>query len=302
MNIIDYHKNEIKYIPIEKSFKENIKKNIKYAILPGYLGAIGVKDGTYSLFEVLSSDKYFIFYFDIECIPIDQPDLIYEIVSTLSNFIEETSKINIGRFALTMNTNSSTHEGLSYHLYFPCYKTTQSNILGLLTQFLAWEEYKKYSPYIDMSVYSHNRLFRSPNQKGIGKNGIVKENDVHRVQHGDLSDCIIQNVYYSKLFNYTYTINTKTKIRKISKNDKYIKEDFMKIVKALNPNISSIQTDKDIFNRIINIINGSNLSENHMNFIQELIKYYDEHNNFTGYKLDLQCINALLNTMERLYK
>jgi len=138
-----------------------------------------------SNFEVLLNNTRR-FYWDIENIPIDKTELIYEIIKDINSFLNIEDK----HYLLTMNGNSNQHSGLSYHYILPYildYKSMKKCVL------LFKEQYDKYSDYIDSNVYNIGRLFRLPNQgKPTGK-GICKE-DFHKIIHGSILDSIIQNV------------------------------------------------------------------------------------------------------------
>jgi hypothetical protein len=180
-----------------------------------------------SIYEVLEKDIRRV-YFDIEKIPFERKDMIYDIIKRLAEFLE----IDPNDYALTLNTGSRLHPGLSYHLTFP-YKTLASNILNLVRTFKL--KYPEYTDYIDEAVYSKDRLFRMPDQYGIDafdefdgelmtktrrtkvkvsdtnndgnkstplsellsaerKAAKRKRKDVHRIKHGVLKDLIIQNI------------------------------------------------------------------------------------------------------------
>lgn len=300
--------NPVKYIEIYESYKENKESKYKKIEVEKYMRKIRGMDDTEekrgSLFEVLDSDNYFILYFDIECIDYKQDNLINEIINDLMTFVYKTSKIHLLDYALTINRGSSNHDGLSYHLYFPNYKTKQRNIYNLLSQFLSNENYIKYKNYIDTSVYSHNRLFRSVFQRGI-TDKLRKENDEHLLVHGNISDTIIQNIEDAKLFDFNYK-QSSIKLKKISKPSIIHDEKLLKLLTVLDNKIELKNNDDKTIKRCINIIqpiqNHKPLKENHEKIVLELIDYYEQHNSFEGYKMNLSCINSILNTIENFYK
>ena len=141
------------------------------------------------VFEVLNVDNRRL-YFDIENIPNKSRHLIYDLIRDLSNFLG----VDKQSYVLTIN-KGSRHPGLSYHLLFP-YKTYANNILNLVRNFKL--KYSQYKNYIDECVYNHGRLFRLPNQFGIGnsvKGHFIKNKkyDVHHIVKGKFQDFIIQN-------------------------------------------------------------------------------------------------------------
>ena len=212
---------EVRFLAIKEAYSENIKrayitidvetyknyllKTSPTFVLPLKNGKINTKTGRskdvklkdYTLFEVLPNyDTKF--YFDIENIPRFDDKFIYNIIRDIQAYVKKTSGIELKKYALTINEHSSSHEGLSYHLIFQDYYTTQQNNRFMLLRFL--KEYDFYKEYIDTVVYSKNRLFKSANQLNINKN----ENDFHKVIVGTIEDTIIQNIDGCKLFNYKW--------------------------------------------------------------------------------------------------
>lgn len=139
----------------------------------------------YSIFEVLENNIRRV-YFDIENIPRDEDEIIYDMIDDLAEFIG----IDPNSCALTLNVGSH-HPGLSYHLTFP-FKTCALNILNLVRQFKL--KYPKYINYIDECVYNNKRLFRAPNQYALVEVHAGNALDIHRIQCGKLEDLIIQNI------------------------------------------------------------------------------------------------------------
>lgn len=73
----------VKYIEIHKSYTENKYRNHFKMNVPNYLKTIKVQNFKSSLFEVLSPFQPLKPYFDIEKIPVDQSNLIYDIIGDL---------------------------------------------------------------------------------------------------------------------------------------------------------------------------------------------------------------------------
>lgn len=217
--------NTYAYVRIS-NFKESYKQNRKYCSNIGELMSV-VDDNkntpNLSIFEVLENSIRRV-YFDIENIPFDRENVIYEIIQKLAEFME----ISPDTYGLTLNKGSH-HKGLSYHLTFP-FKTHATNILNLVRSFKL--QYPEYVEYIDECVYSTNRLFRLPNQYGIveydeikGKlapskwyynttsekerKRLDKYRDVHRIVNGKFEDLIIQNIdnipMLNKMFGHVST-------------------------------------------------------------------------------------------------
>lgn len=134
-------------------------------------------------------------YFDIENIP--KEEILFEILNKL---IELYFLPN--NYAYTKNINS-THEGLSYHVYFPI-KAYKSDIYSLIKDFHFKTNYK-YFNFIDYRVYGKNRLMRIVGSCCPGKVGHVRNiNDFHNLIKGELEDTIIQNIDKLEQFNYTF--------------------------------------------------------------------------------------------------
>lgn len=156
--------NLVRYIALEKSYTENCSSKYKHATTEAYQKLIDTSSSP-SRFEILSGTANLKMYFDIEKIP--NENIIKPLIDDLIYFIKKTAGIDIVDYALTYNSGSSSHSGHSYHLILQGYCTTQDNMRNLVNHFIA--EIPAYEPYIDVSVYSHNRFFRSINQAVIAK-------------------------------------------------------------------------------------------------------------------------------------
>lgn len=229
-----YYDNIIKYVDIPMY---NTKRNIITCSLSDYIKLlteqaspdnknVEIHDNlNNSLLEILT-DNTVRMYFDIENIPRDNPDMIYEIIKEMLNML----KIDYDKFeyALTHNANSH-HEGLSYHLFFP-FKTTKLEIRKFIMLF-NYQTNNKYIEYIDYRVYGSNRLFRTVGSRCPGKSKPYSPRnpiDYHVLVKGKLEDTIIQN--YGRLTKYftcsccdntwnTYEENFYKLIDKMSDND-----------------------------------------------------------------------------------
>ena len=74
----------------------------------------------YSMLEILTDDKVRM-YFDIENIPRDNKEMIYEIIDKIYEIMQLKDR-DTYNYTLTFNPNSH-HEGLSYHLFIPVVST-----------------------------------------------------------------------------------------------------------------------------------------------------------------------------------
>ena len=160
-----------------------------------------------SRYEVLNNTIRRI-YFDIECIPEDKPEMISEIVGKLDAYLKSIRLIDHDlKYALTYNSGSLTHKGLSYHLILPEYKMSIQVMKNLVIAFTHSDFGKDYIEYFDTSVYSRIRLFKLPYYVGMNKEGIdTNPDNHHRIIVGDIADCIIQYTEDAKYLTYDFQI------------------------------------------------------------------------------------------------
>lgn len=194
----------IKYIDI-KSY--NSKRIIKAVSLSNYLDILeeqasednkNVKrhdNVNYSMLEILTDDKVRM-YFDIENIPRDNKEMIYEIIDKIYEIMQLKDRETY-KYTLTFNNNSH-HEGLSYHLFIPVV-STKTSIYNFIKLFNHRTDYK-YVNMIDYRVYGKNRLFRTVGSRCPSKFKPFNprnQEDYHKLIEGRLISSIIQ--YTSKL-------------------------------------------------------------------------------------------------------
>lgn len=194
----------IKYIDI-KSY--NSKRIIKSVSLSNYLNILeeqasednkNVKrhdNVNYSMLEILTDDKVRM-YFDIENIPRDNKEMIYEIIDKIYEIMQLKDRKTY-KYTLTFNNNSH-HEGLSYHLFIPVV-STKTSIYNFIKLFNHRTDYK-YVNIIDYRVYGKNRLFRTVGSRCPSKFKPYtprNQEDYHILIEGQLLSSIIQ--YTSKL-------------------------------------------------------------------------------------------------------
>lgn len=173
---------KITIVHLKESFRENKSRNyISYADIQSALPDIMDKE-TCSL-EVLSQPKRKI-YMDIENIPFDKTNVIYDIVNKFSSFM----KIPTDGCCLTYNKKSTQHSGLSYHVIFP-YVMDINDMKKSVLLFKTLNP--EYEHYIDASVYSILRLFRLPMNGKVTGSGIDHD-DCHEVIRGKFEDSFIQ--------------------------------------------------------------------------------------------------------------
>lgn len=191
----------IKYIDI-KSY--NSKRIIKAASLSNYLDILeeqasednkNVKrhdNVNYSMLEILTDDKVRM-YFDIENIPRDNKEMIYEIIDKIYEIMQLKDRKTY-KYTLTFNNNSH-HEGLSYHLFIPVV-STKTSIYNFIKLFNHRTDYK-YVNMIDYRVYGKNRLFRTVGSRCPSKFKPYtprNQEDYHILIEGRLISSIIQNI------------------------------------------------------------------------------------------------------------
>ena len=197
----------IKYIDINSY---NSKRIIKTASLSNYLDILkeqasednkNVKrhdNVNYSMLEILTDDKVRM-YFDIENIPRNNKEMIYEIIDKIYEIMQLKDRETYN-YTLTFNNNSH-HEGLSYHLFIPV-ASTKTNIYNFIKLFNYRTDYK-YVDMIDYRVYGKNRLFRTVGSRCPSKFKPFtprRQEDYHKLIEGRLISSIIQNTSKLNLF------------------------------------------------------------------------------------------------------
>lgn len=202
----------VKFIAIENSYSENASyryDNVNEETYVSYLNSIPQiysrfeSDGTTkelltkncTFFEVLGHNNTLKFYFDIE--NVTNENTIYDIIACFKEFMKLTYSVEFTDYVLTLNSNSSHHAGYSYHLIFNHFSNYMYYMSNIVARFIDYAKNKgvDWINYIDTSVYSKVRLFRSVNQVGITKvGGKAPESDKHVLVEGTVEDSIIQNV------------------------------------------------------------------------------------------------------------
>lgn len=304
----------IRYINIQKSYLENKKKNYNYTSIANFVNLISTKNTSSSIFEVLRNEDLKIF-FDIEKIPLDQTNFIYDIIGDLKTWFAKETKQELGDFILSYNENSTNHEGLSYHIIFFKWFTNMDNIRNLLNNFL--EEHSVYVPFMDGSVYSKDRLFRSIHQ--IGVNNKTKSlsdsfDDMHVIVNKETTDetikqSIIQNVNNSKLLEYNFKCVNRPKARKISNFNNFKQKPTIIIHNHIGNNkekddqpvlqrFAKETLDDDIYSKAFALRLKNMLNEYGKEYIDNLLEYYNKNKTFDGYEQSKYQIMSILNLLE----
>lgn len=306
---------EMKYILIHKSYTENKLRNYRNITTDKYVDCIRDQNFTSSYFEVLSAHGSLKPYFDVEKIPVDQPNLIYDLIGDLRTWFSKETGEELGDYILTHNKHSIGHEGLSYHLIFHERETTQNNISNLLNNFL--EAHPEYVKFMDGSVYSNNRLFKSVNQIGVDKKKYCLsdfKDDMHIIVNKEQNDetilqSIIQNTQDCKSIKYNFKSVKRPKSKRISNYTRpnlkqptiiihnHIKNDDNNFVPTKES--KKVNMDDEIYGKAFAL----NLKRDQLNdyvkaYINELLEYYDKNKTFDGYKQSKEQILIILKLIE----
>ena len=323
----------IRIIDISNSFSENTRNNYKMFNIDDAINALQIDINSFlnsqiinslvSRFEIIGRDC--IPYFDIEKIPEDKGDeYINEIAKSLMNELSTHSQKQFTRFCITYNTSSITHPGKSYHVYFPEYSTIKDEMKKFVNYYI--DSKKEGYEYIDASVYSKDRLFRLPYQKGVNKSYDVvnlgdRYKDFHRIIVGtnQASDYIISNtatkerVFFSSIPNkylLMKSVNiisgpynkTDKKLNKVcdlltsllAEKEQTIKEEPKSVKQEEDPN-------EQLYNRTLAIrelLISYKLRNRYYSKVNELITYYENNKTFDGFRLPIKSIVMMLDIIE----
>lgn len=281
---------------------------VKHATIEDFEKEISEISNDGSIFEYLTKGTPTRIYFDIENIPNDDRTTFENIVGDLKTFIAKTSGIEIGDYCLTKN-EGSRHPGQSYHLIFSeYYISNYCDILNLLSQFI--KEFPHYKQFIDSSVYSKKRLFRSINQIGVNKRKDEEprpNTDIHKIVKGTIKDSILQNVDGLKEFTHEYEFEKSAGLKQISNNTMFEKQNKQQ---NNQPNITVNIQMSDIIEKFlplkreekkiidVNEILGklealkiTSSSRNIRKWCKKELKYYRKNNKFD---MPIEMVNATL--------
>lgn len=189
---------KINYFAFEKSYRERKRNNHSTTENIDEFEELLSRNG--KVYEVLLDlpAKLFI---DIDGVPKDKPNLVYEFIDDFKKFMKSEFHVNINKYALTKNEGSTSHAGLSYHVYFPEFYVEKIYVLKhILLRFVKYDSERKYYDYLDGCIYHYNRLFRCPNQYNASRESI-DELDIHKIVNGTIKDCVIQYIDDSTKLN-----------------------------------------------------------------------------------------------------
>ena len=202
---------KITYFNFNTNYRERRKENeITTENIDEYLNLI---QQNHKVYEILYNVPVKLFI-DIDGVDINKPTLVNEFIQDFINFlnVEFNTNLTPDDYALTFNSGSGSHAGLSYHIYIPkFYVKDIYNMKYILTLFVKHND--KYYNYTDGIIYHYNRLFRATNQYNAKYDKSVEElkdennQDVHILKHGTLKDTVIQYTAESTLLNVQYNYN-----------------------------------------------------------------------------------------------
>lgn len=141
---------------------------------------------TFSRYEILNQLVRKI-YFDFDGIP-DTPEgekIPDEFMIEWIKFMDEytkTNKFSNIKYVKTTNHHSTTHNGFSAHVICWNVCCECDSLKNSLILFTSTEAGKRFSPYVDLVVYSRLRLFKLPNFIGIP---MTDENNYHVMDPND---------------------------------------------------------------------------------------------------------------------
>ena len=326
----------IDYIDIKHSFLENTYSNHKTADIDEFVNLISKNDDSYSIFEILNNHSYIKMYFDIENIPKNEDKLIFDIVNDLIQHLNDYFKfksfdVNDIEYIITENNCSRTHDGRSYHVIFCNAVSVMYNIIGYLKYYIG-SKFTGYE-YIDMAVYSANRLFRSYNQPGVNKRDSdlpLYSDDKHKIIYPKYVDknVIAKSVIsyignIDNIFRCDYTKIPRKNLRSINKEYKKLQQnkfsnDFKTIgnkqIFIFNQPMSKEDIEefiirkeqtkkdgKDEYNKaiiLLELIKDNDDNNKMINLLKEIKQYYDTNNNFTDFRLTIEQIAGIEKIIE----
>lgn len=326
----------IKYIEIKHSFLENTYQNHKTADINEFVDLISKNDDSYSIFEIINNYSYNKMYFDIENIPIDKDELIFEIVNELILHLNDYFKfksfdVKDIEYIITENNNSRTHDGRSYHVIFSNVVSVMYHIVNYLKYYIG-SKFTGYE-YIDMAVYSSNRLFRSYNQPGVNKKGSdlpLYSDDKHNIIYPKRvnKDIITKSVItytenIENIFRCDYPKMTRNNLKTINKEYKRLQRNKFsnefktvgnKQIFIFNQPMSKEDIDEFINRKeqikkdgkeeydkaiiLLELIKDNEDNKKMINLLKEIKQYYDTNNNFTDFRLTIEQIAGIEKIIE----
>ena len=265
----------------------------------------------YSCYEVLTKAIRKM-YFDIENIPKESTEMINDIIRDLKVFYEYKITTKSKEFkkpdkiptkskikhVLTTNL-ASPHDGLSYHLIFYNYSCNYLTLKDSIKEFLHY--YPEYSKFIDLAVYSKDRLFKIPYSYGIKKGESIQLNtdNYHRFVYTDSNGTALTNLVLKRFMiqdvNGTITANI-TPDKNIV--DAYVKIKYVKISAGdadgvTTDKIEKLKSDIKQVYEYLNAPENKGYNTKWLNIIKEYYKLVNEIEK-ANYELIRQIVDKMM--------
>ena len=228
-------------------------------------------------------------YLDVEKIPTDKPNKINELITAFNAFFKSKNLIQEDmKYALTFNSGSPTHEGLSYHLIFWEYSMNYRIQQNCILEFINSEYGKEFVDNVDTSVYSSIRLFKLPYYVGMLKTGIdTNPDNHHRVieDGGDLEHVIIQYIDNTKYLTHDFEV----------------KPEWRKVAQTLSPFWQAggiakvIQQSNEVIKTVLKKLDTSKKSSNDYTRCKSNLEYIEKNSDKLS-PVRKKVLNMLINT------
>ena len=160
--------NFIRIVEIKKTFKENKYTNHKTVLLNPFSDQLLELNKKTSIYEIIKKNDTIKFFMDIEKVPKEAPYLIFEIAEKFKNYMSTEHNINFTDYIVTINLESNTHNGFSYHVIYDGVYSTIYDVGAFVNDFTLKNNFVD---FIDNSVYTSVRLFKLPLQFGVNSKG-----------------------------------------------------------------------------------------------------------------------------------
>ena len=198
-----HHYNFIRIIEIKKTFKENKYKKHKTVLLNPFSEQLLKLNKKTSIYEVIKKNDIIKFFMDIEKVPREAPYLIFEIAEKFKDYMLSVHNINFTDYIVTINLESNTHDGFSYHIIYDGIYSSIYDVGTFVNDFTAKNNF---IDFIDNSIYTSLRLFKLPLQFGINSKGKHKRNksslNYHQIFYYKLQNTLsIQKDLHKKLID-----------------------------------------------------------------------------------------------------
>lgn len=309
------------FVGLEKSFGEFKFENVIRFNNPEQFFELQSKCNK-SYYEILPSIiKPF---FDIE--NVENETDVFTLIDAIKDEFKKCFNYNLKDYILTKNEHSSNHNGLSYHLIILNCKID----MNLLRRFVK-NELNNYK-IVDPLIYTKNRLFRTINSYGLTKDNNKDMASIHILYKHVIDDISIEFTNISKneslisnisnienelklnlnvekewnLIEVCKTSKRKHPIRITTYSQNSINLSNIEIVDGniiipLSKKTDKKQTvesyEKELYDKIIVLLEFET-SITAKNKLLDMKKYYEHHNSFKNYKLELNQIRYMIELIE----